>query len=110
MNMFIDKWPKMQDLEKSRSSFLITLLSNKKGFDYLTNVNGWTQKALEHWKEKENRDYVDRVEKCLLNALDYVGSEDNNNIFKFPDLLNNPDNSHVTLGNSYFICFFHLFN
>ena len=36
---------------------------------------------------------------CLLNALDFVGAEDNPNIFRFPDLLNNPDKSFVTLGN-----------
>ena len=77
---------------------MITLLANKKGFHYLTSVNDWTSQALEYWKQKENREYVDRVEKCLMNALDYVGLEDNHNIFRFPDLLNNPDNSFVTLG------------
>ena len=60
---------------------MITLLANKKGFHYLTSVNDWISQALEHWKHED----------------DYVGLKDNLNIFRFPDLLNNPDNSFVTL-------------
>ena len=53
---------------------------------------------MDKWTENENRIYVDRVEKCLINALDYVGNDESKNIFRFPDLLNHPDKSFVALG------------
>jgi rapamycin-insensitive companion of mTOR len=77
---------------------LITLLSNKKGLHYLTVQDNWTEKEIERWKESENKEYVEKVEKCLMNALDFVGVEENNNMFRFPDFLNNPENNFVSLG------------
>lgn len=58
---------------------MITLLSNKRGFDKLTNDGNWTVKELEKWVETLNKEYVDKVEKCLLNALNFVGIDDNLN-------------------------------
>ncbi len=77
---------------------MITLLSNKKGLHYLTVQDNWTEKEIERWKESENKEYVEKVEKCLMNALDFVGVEENNNMFRFPDFLNNPENNFVSLG------------
>ena len=98
MHMFIERWPKLIDLGKNGKNFLITLLSIKQGFEYLTNVNNWTLEELEKWKKEENVEYVVRVEKCLMNALNFVANEDSSNTFKFPDLLNNPESSFVALG------------
>lgn len=106
MAVFIQRKPKLDALIKAgSSSYLITLLANRSGFKYLYSyygddtANNWTLKELEKWKNKENKEYVDKVEKCLMNALNYVGQEDNTNYYRFPDLLNNPDNSFATLGN-----------
>lgn len=41
---------------------------------------------------------MEQVENCLRNALDFVGIEENNNIFRFPDLLNHHENSFATMG------------
>jgi hypothetical protein len=43
---FLEKYPKLDSLAKSGSNFLITLLSNRKGFDILTNEKDWTKKEL----------------------------------------------------------------
>ncbi|KRX02551.1 Armadillo-type fold [Pseudocohnilembus persalinus] len=96
---FLDKCHRLKEIgEKGYNQFLITLLSIKKGFEKLTDEDNWTVNQLDQWVEKTNKEYVDKVEQCLLNALDFVGAEDNPNIFRFPDLLNNPDKSFVTLG------------
>lgn len=74
-------------------------MSHPKGFNNLTyNLKNWTELAIKHWKEIENRLYVDRIESCLRDALCYIGKEDEKNGFRFPDLLNNPDNTFITLG------------
>ena len=98
MNKFIESYPRLDLLGDFGQSFIITILSHRQGFKNLTENLKWTEKALDHWKEKENRIYVDRIESCLRDALNYVGKEDEKNGFRFPDLLNNPDNSFITLG------------
>ena len=50
MDKFLDKFPKLTELNKSGSSFLITLLSTKKGYEFLTTVNNYTLGELERWR------------------------------------------------------------
>lgn len=98
MQIFLDRWPKLIDLGKNGNNFLITLLSIKQGFEYLTNVNDWTTNELEKWKKEENVEYVVKVEKCLMNALNFISNEDSNNSFRFPDFLNNSESTFVSIG------------
>ncbi len=88
----------MENLKKYGRNFLITMLSHKDGFHLLTDNMGWTQDLLQQWRDNDNREYVERVENCLRDALNYVGVDEDKHTFRFPDLLNNPDNGYVTLG------------
>ncbi len=75
MNVFISRKPRLDKLSKAgNNTFLITLLANKNGLRYLSTfygddaANSWTLKELEKWKLKENKEYVDKVEKCLTTT------------------------------------------
>ena len=50
MQNFLEKFPKLTELSKNGSSFLITLLSTTKGYEYLTTVNNFTIGELERWR------------------------------------------------------------
>lgn len=76
----------MIDLGEKGSNFLINFLSINTGFEYLNSKN-WIENELIYWKEKGNVDYVVKVEKSLLNVLDFVKKDYNNGFsFKFPHL------------------------
>ena len=81
MNIVITLWPKLLDIGKNGNNFLIKLLSIQPGYEYLTNVNNWTLNELEKWKNEGNADYLDRVEKCLLSALDFITNDPNSSGF-----------------------------
>ena len=52
---------------------------------------------MDRWKESENKEYVERVEKCLFTALDFGNIDDLNNGFKMADFWQNDDNSSTHL-------------
>lgn len=97
LNAFLGRLPKLIALGKNGKNFLISLLRINEGFNYLTNLNNWTREEMERWKNKENADYVERVEKCLYNALDSANPEEQPNCFKFSELLATGPNSAVNL-------------
>ena len=97
MHAFLSRGPKFTSLGKNGNNFLITLLSIKQGFEYLTNVTNWIEAEMERWKETENREYVQRVERCLLTALDLGNFDDANNGFKMSDFWQNDDNASTHL-------------
>lgn len=55
---FLKKQPCLYDLGKEGDQFLITLLSNDLGFDYLSKMseknNNWVEDEMTKWKEGEN--------------------------------------------------------
>ncbi|KAL4497964.1 hypothetical protein ABPG72_014821 [Tetrahymena utriculariae] len=98
---FLKKQPCLQDLGKEGDQFLITLLSSDLGFEYLSKMSeqqNWVEEQMQRWKEQQNLDYVNKIETCLLKALNYVQDYDEQNVYRFPDILNNPQNSFLTLG------------
>ena len=52
------------------------MLSTKEGYEYLTNLKEWTLNEINKWVEYKNIDYVEKVEKCLYDALDFGNFED----------------------------------
>ncbi|EGR34184.1 hypothetical protein IMG5_020990 [Ichthyophthirius multifiliis] len=97
MEIFFSKNPNLQDLCDESDPFLITLLQTEEGFNYLSQKYDWISQELFRWQETEKIQYVTKIEKCLLNALNFVENEEQN-IFRFPDIVNNPQNSLFTLG------------
>ena len=97
LNAFLGRLPKLIALGRNGKNFLISVLRIKDGFEYLTNLNNWTLEEMERWRNKENADYVERVEKCLYNALDFANSEEQLNCFKFSELLASGTNSGLNL-------------
>jgi len=97
LDAFLRRSPRLIDLSKNGKNFLIPLLRIKQGFEYLTNVNNWTSAEMEIWKNKDNAEYVERVEKCLYNALDFATIEEQVNCFKFSESLSNGPNSALNL-------------
>ena len=72
MNLLLDRWPKLPDLAKTGKQFLLTFLSTRKGFKYLTDVYQWTEREMDHWMEIGNKQYVERIENHLIRALDFT--------------------------------------
>lgn len=50
----------------------------------------WVEEQMMQWKEKYNLEYVNKIETCLLKALNYIQEYDEPNVYRFPDILNNP--------------------
>lgn len=68
------------------------------GYEHLSVTHSYLKEELKRWKQEMNQVYVEKVEQCLRNALDFVGIEENNYVFRFPDLLNHHENSFATMG------------
>ena len=48
---------------------------------------------MEWWKDEECMKYIEKVEKVMCDALEFIQNEENSTLFKFPLLLNNSENS-----------------
>lgn len=56
---------------------IITLLSHKKGFEKIyRELNGYLLNEIERWKVSECEKYIDKVEKVMCEALEFVSSEE----------------------------------
>lgn len=53
------------------------LLSHKKGFEKIyTDLNGYLLNEIERWKLSECENYIEKVEKVMCDALEFVSSEE----------------------------------
>lgn len=50
----------------------------------------WVEEEMTRWKDSQSLEYVNKIETCLLKALNYVQENDEPNVYRFPDILNNP--------------------
>lgn len=83
---------------KSGSQFMITMLSHNKGFERMHKEQPEKlMSEMEWWKEEECQKYIEKVEKVMCDALEFIQNEENSTLFKFPLLLNNSENSLAAL-------------
>lgn len=54
-------------------------------------------RELQRWRDEECLKYIEKVEKVMCDALEFIQNEENLNLYKFPLLLNNSENSLAAL-------------
>lgn len=58
---------------KSESQLMISLLSHKKGFEKIsTELREYLIQEIERWKSEECEKYIEKVEKVMCDALEFV--------------------------------------
>lgn len=59
--------------QRAGSTFMITMLSHRKGFEKIfRELNGYLMGEIERWKEVECLKYIEKVEKVMCDALEFV--------------------------------------
>lgn len=52
---------------------------------------------LDRWRDEESLKYIEKVEKVMSDALEFIQNEENQILYKFPLLLSNAENSLAAL-------------
>ncbi|CAD8139168.1 unnamed protein product [Paramecium pentaurelia] len=89
----------LQLCQKCESQLIIMLLSHKKGFEKIyKDLNEYLLNEIERWKQSECENYIEKVEKVMCDALEFVQSVEQSYSFKFPLLQNNNENPNASIG------------
>ena len=89
MKMVVQRVPNHLHLAKSK--FLVQLLRIPEGFHYLTHIKNYTLYETQQWLKCKNQEYLQEVERCLLDSLEVLVADDKN-YFRFAEI--GPSNNY----------------
>ncbi|EGR30964.1 rapamycin-insensitive companion of mtor, putative [Ichthyophthirius multifiliis] len=98
MKQFLNLNPNLTDLCENDNPLLYIIMKTSQGFNYLQEKYNWIEKMVYKWESKLNEEYAEKLEKCLINQLNFNQQNQDLNSFIFPNMFNNSQSQFFAFG------------